>query len=212
MAQARIGLDLDGTIVLYDEIFHELAVRTLGMPAAVPRRKLAVRAWVRELAEGETRWIELQRLVYGPGMVDARPAPGVREFLRGCSDAGIAVSIISHRTPLSAARPPVDLHAAALRWLERNAFLSDRKLGLGRENVYLEPTRAAKIERIRSQQCLLFVDDLEEVFAEPAFPPSVERWLYAPGESGTRPDGTRVFSSWTIALQRVLELGRSTGA
>ncbi len=206
MERLRIGLDLDGTVVLYEQLFRRIASERLGMPAEVPARKTAIRAWVRGLPDGEARWVELQRLAYGPLMVEAEPAPGVRDFLRACTEAGVTVSVVSHRTPLSVAAPRVDLHAAARGWLERNGFFSDERLGLRPERVYLEPTRAAKIDRIRSEGLALFVDDLEEVFAERSFPPSVERWLYSP-DAGSRADGMRVFSEWSALLPRVLELG-----
>ena len=207
----RIGLDLDGTVVVYEELFHRVALRELGMPTGVPVQKPAVRDWVRGLPDGEERWIALQRLAYGPLMNEAPPAPGVRAFLRDCGEAGIPVSIISHRTPLSVAPPHVDLHAAAMEWLARNGFFSDSRLGIRPERVFLESTRAAKIARIGSERCTLFVDDLEEVLAERSFPASAERWLYAPDDPGRRPPGMHVFSDWTIVLQRALELARAPG-
>ena len=206
-----IGLDLDGTVVVYEEVFHRIALQRLGMPAEVPVLKNAVRSWVRRLPGGETQWIKLQRLAYGPLMLEARPAPGIRGFLRGCNEAGISVSIISHRTSYSVARPRVDLHAAATDWLEQNGFFSDEGLGLRRDRVFLETTRAAKLARIGSEGCVLFVDDLEEVLGEPSFPASVEKWLYAPGEPGRRLDGMHVFSDWSTVLQRALDLRRTAG-
>jgi hypothetical protein len=198
----RVGLDLDGTIVLYDEIFHAQAVAQLDMPAVVPARKTEIRAWCRD-ERGEQGWIELQSVVYGPLMERAAPAPSVREFIEGCRDAGIDLSVISHRTRLSAARTPVDLHGAARAWLERSGLF---ELGLDPSNVHLEVTREAKIARIRAELCALFVDDLPEVFAEPSFPQTVERWLYEPGARRERRGGIEVFGAWPEALERAQAL------
>jgi hypothetical protein len=43
--------------------------------------------------------------------------------------------------------------------------------------VYFEGTRTEKIARIVALGCTHFIDDLEEVFDDPAFPSGVERLL-----------------------------------
>jgi hypothetical protein len=199
----RIGLDLDGTLIIYDDVFHRHGVERFGVPVEVPHTKTAVRDWLRANAPGEKGWIELQRIVYGLRIAEARPAPGAEAFLDDCRRAGIAVSIISHKTRLSVAAPPIDLHAAALDWLYRRAFFG---LGLDPDRVFFEPTRAAKLERIAAEGCVLFVDDLEEVFAEPAFPAGVERWLYAPQRRPEAPAGVTVFADWREVSRRAHEL------
>jgi hypothetical protein len=205
-----IGVDLDGTIVVYDELFHREALARLGMPTDVPVRKNAVRDWLRAAAGGEHRWVELQGAVYGPLMAEAAPAPGVKEFLAACRASGLRVSVVSHRTARSVADPRVDLYAAARDWLERQGFFAE-PIGLASEDVYFEQTRGEKIARISSLGCALFVDDLEEVFAETAFPVRTERWLYAPAARGPGSE-VHVFSDWGTVLRRALELKEAAGA
>lgn len=200
----RVGLDLDGTIVIYDAIFHRLASEELGMPDTVPEAKEAVRDWVRTRPDGERRWIELQGLAYGPSMAEAPVAEGLSDFVTACERNGVELAVISHRTRRSVADPAVDLHAAAAAWLERK--------GLRFAHVFLEPTRAAKLARIRDEHCAMFVDDLEEVLAEPAFPPQTERWLYTPRDPGRKIPGVRAFADWNDLLLRALELRETTRA
>jgi hypothetical protein len=45
--------------------------------------------------------------------------------------------------------------------------------------VYFEDDRAHKLARIAALDCTHFVDDLEEVFADPHFPAGVRRILFA---------------------------------
>lgn len=208
----RIGLDLDGTIVVYDEVFHRHAIEHFGLPAEVPAEKTAVRDWLRAHPPGERGWIELQRIVYGLRMLEAPLAPGLPDLLKGCRAAEIDVSIISHKTRFSVASPPVDLHAAALKWLDGNGFFAADGFGLQRERVFFEPTRGAKLERIAAEGCVLFVDDLEEVLAEPAFPASAERWLYATDGRSHAPDGVALFSDWGAVSRRVRELQEAHAA
>jgi hypothetical protein len=199
----RLGLDLDGTIVLYDEVFHRHAVARHGMPASMPVNKTAVRDWLRLQPEGEARWTELQGLVYGSLMPEARLAPGLAEFLGTVRAARIPVCIISHKTEFSVAGPRVNLRAAALAWLEANGFFAADGFGLRREDVFFEATRAEKLQRIAAQGCTVFVDDLEEVLTEPEFPPGVERWHFLPGQAERREGEIQTFSNWTKLLARL---------
>jgi len=203
-APARLGLDLDGTIVLYDEVFHRHAVARHGMPRTVPVNKTAVRDWLRCQPDGEARWTELQGLVYGSLMPEAKLAPGLAELLRAVRAARIPVCIISHKTEFSVAGPRVNLRTAALAWLEANGFFAADGFGLRRAEVFFEATRAEKLRRIAAQGCTVFVDDLEEVLTEPEFPPGVERWLYAAAGAGRRHEGVHTFTDWAELKRRLL--------
>ncbi len=198
-ANLLLGLDFDGTVVVYDEVFHRHAFERFGMPTgdrSVPVTKTAVRDWLRSQPDGETKWIELQGLVYGNKVVEAKLAPGLAEFLRAIRVAQIPVCIISHKTEFSVAEPGVNLRAAALAWLESNDFFAADGFGLRREDVFFESTRAEKLRRIAAQGCTVFVDDLEEVLTEPEFPKGVERWHYLPGGSGRQHEAIRVLAGW----------------
>ena len=202
----RLGLDFDGTVVVYDEVFHRHAAERFGLPAGVPVNKTAVRDWLRSQPDGEQKWIELQGLVYGLKMAEAKLAPGLAEFLRAIRAAQIPVCIISHKTEFSVAEPRVNLRAAAMAWLEANGFFAADGFGLRCEDVFFESTRAEKLRRIAAQGCTLFVDDLEEVLTEPEFPEGVERWHYLPGGKERQEDPIRVFGDWH-SLQRRLTTG-----
>ncbi|NBR85387.1 MAG: hypothetical protein EB141_13095 [Verrucomicrobia bacterium] len=199
----RLGLDFDGTVVVYDEVFHRYATERFGLPAGVPLNKTVVRDWLRSQTDGEQKWIELQGLVYGLKMTEAKMAPGLAEFLRAIRAVQIPVCIISHKTEFSVAEPHVNLRAAALAWLEANGFFAAEGFCLRREDVFFESTRAAKLQRIAAQGCTVFVDDLEEVLTEPEFPQGVERWHYLPGQTERREGDIQAFSDWTRLLARL---------
>jgi hypothetical protein len=204
----RIGLDLDGTIIAYDAAFHRRAVALFGLPSDVPVKKTSVRDWLRSNEPGERAWIELQRLVYGPEIMEATLAPGLAGFLAGLRGSATQISIISHKSRFSAAEPPVDLHAAAYAWLERHGFFDRERFAVDRRRVFFEASRADKIRRVESERCVLFVDDLAEVFEDPAFPSGVERWLYEAGVAEHVRGGVRCFSDWTSVGRHLEELGR----
>ena len=203
-----LGLDFDGTVVVYDEVFHHHAGERFGMPPSVTVNKTSVRDWLRSQPDGEAKWVQLQGLVYGLKMAEAKLAPGFAEFLRAVRAARIPVCIISHKTEFSVAEPRVNLRAAALAWLELNGFFAPDGFGLRREDVFFESTRAEKLRRIAAQGCTLFVDDLEEVLTEPEFPGGVERWHYLPGSAEGRRGDLQVFFDWA-SLQRRLTTSTS---
>lgn len=190
----RIGLDFDGTVAIYDQVFHNCAVEQFQMPPQVEANKPAIRAWFWQTSEGRQKWIELQGIVYGPRMHQARLAPGLEPFLLFCLEKEILISIISHKTEFPVIGPRVNLREAARRWLEVKGF--HEALGIRRQEVFFASTREEKIQRLIAQGCSHFIDDLEEVFREPSFPSGIEKLLYAPGASDNLHGDIKVFSSW----------------
>ena len=190
-----IGIDLDNTIVCYDRIIHAAAVDRKLIPLGVPVSKGAVRDHLRH-AGTEEAWTELQGHVYGLGMRDATPFPGVAEFLGRCVNLGIRTCIISHRTRRPFRGPPYDLHLAAREWLESHGFFDETRIGLRQDRVYLELTKEDKLRRIAQLGCDRFVDDLPEFLDEPAFPKGVRRILFDPTNAYQRRQSCRRVSSW----------------
>jgi hypothetical protein len=177
----RIGIDFDNTIAGYDRLFARLAVEAGVLAGSQGGGKRAVRDAVRQSAEGDVAWQRLQAQAYGARMAEAELIDGVADFLHACRAQGIQTFVVSHKTRHAGYDPlQIDLHQAALAWMEAQNFFSDGGFGLRRDHVFFEATRAAKIARIRALGLSHFIDDLEEVFAEPAFPPGVAAILFDP--------------------------------
>ena len=192
-----IGVDFDNTIASYDDLMHRLAVEWDWVAAGMPKSKKLIRDALRALPEGELKWRRLQTQCYGPGMRDARPMEGFKEFLAVCKARSIPVRVVSHKTEFANfGDPTVNLRAAALEWMTQQQFFSSPEFGIGREHVYFEETREEKIERIRALGITHFIDDLEETFQEESFPPQVEKILYSPQPIGQANGAWRVFGSW----------------
>ena len=112
--------------------------------------------------------------------------------------------IVSHKTRTPFAGKPYDLHAAARDWLERQGFHDPDRLGLPRDRVFFELTKADKLRRIGECGCTHFIDDLPELLAEPAFPAGVTALLFSPGG---RPAAGRfpTAASWAELAALLLE-------
>jgi hypothetical protein len=174
----RIGLDFDNTIVIYDQVFVEIGRREGLLPEGFAGNKDQVRSFIRALPDGEAKWTGLQALVYGPGILQARLATGLTEFLAACRAAQCELFIVSHKTEYAAAAPNgANLRDAARAWLAAQGLTGRADSPFNPEHVFFADTRQAKIERIAALQCACFVDDLEEVFEEPTFPTCIERHL-----------------------------------
>ena len=202
----RIGIDFDNTLVVYDGAFHRAAESHFGMPPEVPKSKALIRSWFRDGPLGEPGWVELQGIVYGTRISEAELAPGAESFLRTCVERGATPAIISHKTEYPAAGPRVNLRDAA------RGFLRDRQLigedtGLSFDCVFFETTREEKISRIQTFGCEVFIDDLPEVFNEPAFPAGVKKLLFDPNQQAADGSDRLRCRSWVELTEAVFGAG-----
>jgi len=173
-----VGIDLDNTIISYDRLFlQEARLRDL-VPGDFVGTKREIRDRIRQLPNGEVEWQRLQAHGYGPAIAGAFVAEGVVDFVHTLRSRGAAGFIVSHKTAFSSlAESSVNLRDAARGWLRENGIIAPDSVP--EENLYFEATRADKIARIVELRCTHFIDDLEEIFDDPGFPPGVERMLFA---------------------------------
>jgi hypothetical protein len=180
--EKHIGLDFDNTIVKYDEVFHKYGVNIFGMPKRIPQTKTSVKEyfWDYKNEGGWEHWVELQGIVYGEKMLEAKPTPRLEKFLEHCQRNAIRVSISSHKTEFPKRGPQVNLWDSAWQWLEENLFSIRRNFKISKGDIFFEPERSLKILRIKNLGCTVFVDDLIEVFNDSTFPSHVKKILYDP--------------------------------
>lgn len=199
----KVGIDFDNTLVSYDDVFLRAAIERELLPQRFTGDKTTVRDSIR-LAAGDATWAKLQAEVYGRRMVEAVMIDGASDFVRACRKHGAEVYIVSHKSRTAAADPDgADLHVAASAWMERNGFFRDDGLAFTRGDIFFEPTREAKCRRIAELGCSHFIDDLEEVFREPGFPPAVERFLLHRGQSPLPQGPFTALANWD-AVQNVV--------
>lgn len=172
----RIGLDLDNTLIRYDQAFLAAAKKRDLVPTSFTGDKRAVCAHIRA-HEDEKAWQTLQGYVYGAGMEAAELYEGVLDFLSRAHALGVQLYIVSHKTEFGHYDPAqVNLREAALAFLEQQGVLAF----VTRAQVFFYATRAEKVSKIAQLGCDVFVDDLEEVFLEPHFPAGIRKLLFAP--------------------------------
>lgn len=198
-----LGIDLDNTLVCYDQLFWRLACERGWIPETVPCRKECVRDELRRIGR-EADWTLLQGEVYGPRMIDATPFPNVLPALQQLHAVGCRVHIISHRTKTPFAGPPHDLHASARGWLESQGVIDESRTGLNASRVFLETEKSAKLARIAQLRCECFIDDLPELLTDANFPAGVRRVLFDPhGHCPSLPPEIARFESWQAVLPAI---------
>jgi hypothetical protein len=191
----HIGIDFDNTIACYDELFYKVCLESGLIPASLPANKSDVRNYLRE-QDKEDDWTEIQGLVYGPRITEASPFPGVIDFIRAARERQIPVSIISHKTKHPYRGEKHDLHAAARNFLNHHEIDAD--------SVSLEPTKEAKAERIRSQGCTHFIDDLPEFLELVGFENEGQRILFDPNNLYQESPGWCRHQSWESISKAIL--------
>jgi hypothetical protein len=188
----RLAVDLDNTLICYDQVFVAVALDRGLVAAGFSGGKQAVRDHIRQLPDGETLWQQVQGEVYGKRIGSALLFEGAEQFLRRCRTEGAHVWVVSHKTQFNAYDPDrVDLRAAALEWLEARVF-ADGELGLSRDDVFFETTRRDKIARLARLRCTHVIDDLVEVFSDPDFPSGMLKIRFDPA----RATGDGSWASW----------------
>lgn len=203
----RIGIDFDNTIVSYDALFHRVALEQGVIPAGLPPSKLAVRDHLRR-QDRENVWTEMQGTVYGARMDEAAAYPGVLEFLRWGRDAGLALSIISHKTRHPYIGPKYDLHQSARRWVETHLNDGGRPL-VRPEAVFFELTKEEKIACIRKSGCDYYIDDLPEILLAPDFPAGTRPILFDPDAHHRTSGALRRTENWSEILAQIQQAWRT---
>jgi hypothetical protein len=197
-----IGIDLDNTIVRYDVLMREVALSLGLVSEETPAEKLTIRDKIRASKAGDIGWQKVQGLVYGPNMNRASLIEGVKDFFYLSRKRKAKLFIVSHKTQYAGYDPThTDLRKSALNWLEINGFFSE--LGLSKERIFFESTRAEKVTRIKELGCTLFIDDLIEVFLEPHFPESTQKLLFHESQNPCNAADITVCDSWNQISKRV---------
>ncbi|HAS88418.1 MAG TPA: hypothetical protein DCS48_03820 [Desulfovibrio sp.] len=191
-----VGIDLDNTIIRYDNSLHGIAVKLGLLSADTPKVKRLIRDKVRS-KHSDIEWQKLQIAIYGTHVDRAELMPGVWNFLRGLKERNIKFKIVSHKTRYpNYGNSKVDLRASAIEFLRQHNFFSATGLAMSEGDVFFLPTRMEKISAIRELGCSLFIDDLKELYLEPDFPPQTTKILFSEERNLNLPDVT-VLSDFT---------------
>ena len=168
----RFGFDLDNTLIDYS-----VAVQKYCLNEGLDECKTldSLRSLLRRSDTSERLWQLAQGWLYTDGLSYARAGQGAVELCEFLKNSDMELMIVSHKTT----HTPDFCGQKPLREIATNWINSSELAGyfLGDEQIYFEATRALKVERIQKLKFSYFVDDLVEVFQEPAYPKAVTSFL-----------------------------------
>ena len=195
-----VGIDFDNTIVSYDTLFKKIATERGLISSDFPASKEQIRDHLRKQGQ-EDAWTHMQGEVYGNRMSEAEPFSGFIDFAKKARKRGLDLFIISHKTKTPFAGPPYDLHLSASNWLRSMAIIGPDRVA--EQNVFFELTKEAKLARIKSVGCKVFIDDLPEILNAEEFPADVEKLLFSNQSSSIA--GVVKFNSWQSISEYLLK-------
>jgi len=182
----KIGVDLDNTIICYDDAFSAAARQRGLIQTGAIVDKHEVRSLARNLPDGENVWRSLQGQVYGRLIWKARLFSGVLRVLWRCRARGFSVSIVSHKTKFGHFdNSAVSLRDAAIVFLRENGLYPGESLAPV-DMVSFFDTQEEKIAHINIQKFDWFVDDLPEILESPSISKETRK-------IGFCPDGSQQF-------------------
>jgi hypothetical protein len=162
----NIGIDLDNTLVDYDEAFRA-STEFLKIPVPLSvLSKSQIREFIRSQPDGEHIWQKLQGLAYGRYVPShAKLCPGAKRFLWRCRQQGHRVSVVSHKTEYGHFDiEKISLRGIATKFLENHGLWGTNH-ALIQELIFTN-TREEKIICINKRAFDWYIDDLYEVIQE----------------------------------------------
>ena len=140
------------------------------MCANINSGKLAVKDEVLRNENGQYNWEKLQGLVYGKYIQQAKLYPNFLKFLLSAVSFGdVQLDIVSHKTVFAHHDPAkTNLRSSALEFVTSCGVFDLDAIAV--ENVQFTNSLDEKIQKIRSLDCEIFIDDLNSVFEHPDFP------------------------------------------
>ena len=182
MTKIKIGIDLDNTIINYNESFKKYLKDQKIYLKKINKEKIK---FISNNHSKIKNWTEVQEEIYGNYIKFAKLFIHFKEFEKFAIRKKIKLFIISHKTKHSQFSKRYNLHRQSNRWLKKNINKKKYK-------IFYTNTINEKIKKIIQIKPDYFVDDLIEVFKNKNFPKNVKK-IYFSQKKSTR---TLLFDNW----------------
>ncbi|ESP90419.1 MULTISPECIES: hypothetical protein [Pseudoalteromonas] len=181
-----IGVDFDNTIANYTGVFYQVALDLGWIPKQTGKSKQEVKQYFIS-QDNEKKWTELQGIVYGKEISNAKPYPESLTHLKALKAQGHQLKLISHKTKYPIIGDKVNFHDAAKGWLETHGFVNCPNAPFDPEQVFFNETKDKKVMLIESLACDFFIDDLESILLHKHFPAACKGILFSPDKVSQSP-------------------------
>ena len=163
----RIGIDLDNTIIDYNQSFFDNAIKLKFLSQNIKKNsKTNLKKFTKDnllkSKNGTFKWEFLQGKVYGKFINKAKIFSGFLEFIQFCAYYKIEIFIISHKSKKPHFDNDINLREVAIDFLKKNNVI-DKSNKLSKKNIFFCNTKNQKIKKINNLDCDYFIDDLYEI-------------------------------------------------
>ncbi|MBC8226214.1 MAG: hypothetical protein H8E74_03635 [Gammaproteobacteria bacterium] len=199
----KIGIDLDNTIISYNEAFLSIAKKQRFIDKNIYGSKQEIKEIIQNNHKGEIIWQKLQGLVYGKYIDEAKIYQGFKRFVWRCYFQNISVYVISHKTEFGHQdKENIPLRKAALNFLKSNELITDID-GRFFKEIHFTSTREEKIDKINEYQFDWFIDDLQEVICHKNINHTTNKILFS-NTKNMLSNNSISLSSWEQIEKRIL--------
>jgi len=189
----KIGIDLDNTIICYDDVFAYVAAQE-GYDCNSLKTKKELKSWFHN-NDMHDAFTEIQGLVYGKYINEAIFFDEVKVCFETWRADNHSLYIVSHKTKYPVIGEKVDLRKSATEYLYKNGIL-DLEI-VPTSNLFFEDTAASKVARISKLRLDLFIDDLPSILKDEAFPEMTRKILFDPLRKSYESCYDLIAANWT---------------
>lgn len=191
MTKIKIGIDLDNTIINYNESFKKYLKDHKIYLKKINKEEIKV------LSNNHSKiknWTEVQEEIYGNYIKFAKLFTHFKDFEKFAIKKKIQLFIISHKTKHSQFSKKYNLHKQSNIWLKRN--INKKKYKIVYTNTINE-----KIKKIIQIKPDYFVDDLIKIFKDKNFPKNITKIYFSQNKNKT----TLSFDNWKQIKNYIIE-------
>ncbi len=169
MTNIKIGIDLDNTIINYQNSFKKYLKEKKILLKQINKIK------IKYIANNNSKirnWTAAQEEIYGYYINFAKPFEYYKEFEKFALKNRLKLYIISHKTKYSQFSKKYNLHSMSNKWIKKNIF---RK----KYRVFYVNTIDEKVKKIIEIKPDYFIDDLIKIFKNKNFPKKVKKIYFS---------------------------------
>ena len=117
----KIGIDFDNTIVNYEDLFHQEAIRKKLFKKSQKKKNSKNNLKNKLISNNrEKEWTSIQGIVYGKKMMKAKPYTGSVKFINKYSNKkNFKIFIVSHKTLYPIIGEKINLHKISKNWIKK---------------------------------------------------------------------------------------------
>ena len=173
MNKIKLAIDLDNTIINYDDLFYKVAKNKLSIQSNIKSKENIKKLIIKKYSE--KKWTEIQSTVYSQKIFEAKIFPGfineIKKLSKYCE-----IFIVSHKTLWPIYGKKINLHNKTKKFLKKKKISFCKNSLIKEENIFFETTKEKKIKRIERIKPNYFIDDLESILK--SIPKSINKILF----------------------------------